>query len=86
MRVQIADVDYSAKYEITVEYSEMTELCEAKRDVLMKLLTTEGAFAIRRALERNVISAAHTEAICGAIDNSDISAIEKIRLTETVNE
>ena len=86
VRVQITDVDYSAKYEITVEYSKMTELCGAKRDVLMKLLTTEGAFAIRRALERNVVSAANTEAICGAIDNSDISEIEKIRLTETVNE
>ena len=86
VRVQITDVDYSAKYEITVEYSKMTELCGAKRDVLMKLLTTEGAFAIRRALERNVISAANAEAICGAIDNSDISEIEKIRLTETVNE
>ena len=86
VRVQITDVDYSAKYEITVEYSKMTELCGAKRDVLMKLLTTEGAFAIRRALERNVVSAANAEAICGAIDNSDISEIEKIRLTETVNE
>lgn len=86
VRVQITDIDYSAKYEITVEYSKMPELCGAKRDVLMKLLTTEGAFAIRRALERNVISAANAEAICGAIDNSDISEIEKIRLTETVNE
>jgi alpha-glucosidase (family GH31 glycosyl hydrolase) len=86
VRVQITDVDYSAKYEITVEYSKMPELCGAKRDVLMKLLTTEGAFAIRRALERNVVSAANAEAICGAIDNSDISEIEKIRLTETVNE
>jgi alpha-glucosidase (family GH31 glycosyl hydrolase) len=86
VRVQITDIDYSAKYEITVEYSKMPELCGAKRDVLMKLLTTEGAFAIRRALERNVVSAANAEAICGAIDNSDISEIEKIRLTETVNE
>ena len=84
--VQIADVDYSAEYEVTVEYSQMTELCAAKRDVLMKLLTTEGAFAIRRTLERNVTSASNTEAIHGAIDNSDIIEIEKIRLAETVNE
>ena len=81
--VKITDVDYSAKYEITVEYSEMPELCMAKRIALMKLLTAEGAFSIRHSLDKRIIAAGSVEAICEAIDQSNISKIEKVRLTET---
>ena len=83
--VRIADVDYSAKYEITVEYSEMPELCMAKRVALMKLLYAEGAFSIRHSLDKNIISAGSIEALCGAVETSNISFIEKVRLTETFN-
>lgn len=55
----------------------------AKRVALIKLLTTEGAFSIRHSLDKNIIAAGSIEAICGAIDQSDISKIEKVRLTET---
>ena len=85
MSVRIADVDYSAKYEITVEYSEMPELCMAKRVALMKLLYAEGAFSIRHSLDKNIISAGSIEALCGAVETSNISFIEKVRLTETFN-
>ena len=63
----------------------MSELCMAKRVAFMKLLTTEGAFAIRRKVDKNIRDAVSIEVLCGAIEQSDISSIEKIRLMETFN-
>ena len=63
----------------------MPELCSAKRVALMKLLTAEGAFLIRKNLDKRIRDAESIETLCGAVENSDISPIEKVRLTETFN-
>jgi hypothetical protein len=85
VRVKITDVDYNAEYEIEVEYSEMPELCGAKRDALMKLLTAEGAFVIRNDLDKKIRRVDSIESIVCSVRNSDISSIEKARLIETFN-
>ena len=85
MCVEIADIDYTATYEVTVEYSILPELPKARREVLMKLLTSEGSFTNRMNLYNKIKTASSVDALFGVIKNSDLSAIEKIRLTETFN-
>ena len=83
VKVKIEDIDYSASYEVTVEYSVMPALQQARRDVFMKLLLSEGAFSNRTALYNKIKQAESVGAIVGMIENSDLSAIEKIKLSET---
>ena len=83
VKVTIKDIDYSAEYEITVEYNVMPELQQARRDVFMKLLLSEGALTNRMNLYDKICQAETVTDIIGMIENSDLSAIEKIRLTET---
>ncbi len=83
--VKITDVDYTAKYEVTVEYNEMPELARAKREVLMKLLVAEGAFTNRNNLYKNILNVESVADIAASVENSDISPLEKQRLIEALS-
>ena len=83
VRVKILDIDYTAKYEITVEYTVLPEMPQARREVLMKLLLTEGALANRMGLYNKIKVVNSITEIVGAIENSDLTAIEKLKLAET---
>ena len=86
VQVKIFDIDYSSSYEVTVEYNDMPEICQARRDVLMKLLLLEGSFTVRINLYNNIKKVDTISALCAVIHNSDMSNIEKIRLSETFSE
>ena len=85
VKVTVPNVDYSAKYEVTVEYTVMPELLFAKREVLMKLLVAEGAFTNRNNLYKNILGVGSIADIAAAIEVSDLSMIEKQRLIESLN-
>ncbi|MBQ3015990.1 MAG: alpha-xylosidase [Clostridia bacterium] len=82
--VTVSDIDYTAEYEILVEYSVLSELSQRKREVLLKLQRAEGAFSVRSALSKKIKDAQSTEKLKGVIMTSDLSTIDRIRLSETV--
>lgn len=82
--VSVADIDYTATYEISVEYSVLPELPAIRRDVFMKLLLSEGAFANRMSLYNKIKTAESVSAILGLIENADLSSIEIAKLSETL--
>ena len=61
----------------------MPALQQARRDVFVKLLTSEGSFTNRVNLYNKIKQAESVRAIVGMIENADLSAIEKIKLSET---
>ena len=82
VKVTVAEIDYTATYEVVVEYSVMPALQQARRDVFVKLLTSEGSFTNRVNLYNKIKQAESVTAILGMIENADLSEIEKTRLAE----
>ena len=82
VKVTVSEIDYTATYEVVVEYSVMPALQQARRDVFVKLLTSEGSFTNRVNLYNKIKQAESVTAILGMIENADLSEIEKTRLAE----
>ncbi|MBE6635918.1 MAG: alpha-xylosidase [Ruminococcaceae bacterium] len=85
VKVTIENVDYTAEYDVTVEYDVLPELTRVKRDVLMKLLVAEGAFTNRNNLYKNILKVESVADIAASIEISDMSPLEKQRLTEALD-
>ena len=85
VHVTIANIDYTAEYEVSVEYNVLPEMPRARRDVFMKLLLSEGSFTARMNLYNKIKTVNTIPALVGAIRNSDLTSIEKDKLSETFN-
>jgi hypothetical protein len=84
--VTVSDIDYSAEYEITVSHSVLSPLSKLKREALLKLQKAEGSCTVRGNLDKNIRESLNPEKLRGAILTSDLSVIERVRLSETVIE
>ena len=84
VEVTVCDIDYSAEYEITVTHSELSSLSLRKREALLKLQRAEGPYSVRNSLASMIKNAVSEEKLCGVILSSDISPINRIRLSETI--
>ena len=76
VKVKISDVDYTATYEVTVEYNVMPELQQARRDVFVKLMLSEGALANRMSLYNKIKQVDSVRGVIGAIENADLAVID----------
>ena len=82
--VTIDNIDYSAEYEVRVEYVALSELSAAKRCALLKLQKTQAVFNIRNQVQSLIEKAKSVSELRGRILTSDLDDIDKERLVENI--
>ncbi len=82
--VTIRDVDYSAEYSVSVEYSPLSELSSMKRSALLKLQRTEAPLVVRDRLNAGILTADSCEQLRCTVLISDLDPIDRERLCENI--
>lgn len=82
--VTLDTFDASAIYQITVSRKPLDRLEELLRDVIGRLQKMQGAFSVRQKLLKSICAADGASEIWEAVNSSDISDVNKKRLTEVL--
>ena len=82
--VTINDFDPEAVYTVRVAYPPLSLLEEASRTVIAKLQKTQGSFASRDKLLKNLLRAKNVNSLANRVWLYDLTDTEKARLTETI--
>ena len=82
--VTIEEFDPNAAYEVTVTVEALDQLTVYKRSIVRALQRAQGSFSTRNSILDKVTRYDSIDRIIGRINLSELSKIEKLRLTETI--